>query len=124
MYADDWQEIDDTEEAQVALQDKVANLASKERESVPQVTKYFITISRRTFLRRLHLTGCFVKPDRCCEVLCLDEITADDFDTICQACKRKMVSECGREDNGESTATASSSSTASELSVVEGLGLD
>ena len=124
VLPDDWQDLDETDEAQVELRDKVATLAAKENQLEPQTTKYFITISRRTSLRRLHLTGCFVKPDRCCEVLCLDEITSDNFDTICQACKRKMVLECGREDGAESSATASSSSTASEISVDNSLGLE
>ena len=114
---DDWQDLDETEESRVLLADDVARQAAKERAkermSVAQTKKYFITISRRTALRRLHLDGCFVKADRCCEVLHLDEVTSEDFDSICQACKRKMVAECGREDPCESSSTASSSSTGS-----------
>lgn len=124
VLVDDWQDLDETDEAQVELSDRVAAMVAKEKQSEPQVTKYFITISSRTSLRRLHLSGCFVKLDRCCEVLHLDEISSDDFDTICQACKSKMVLECGREENAESSGTASSSSTASEISVDNGLGLD
>eukprot|EP00435_Cladocopium_sp_Y103_P019079 s72_g4.t1 len=115
ILEDDWQVHDDSVESTVALKDAVAGLKAKENASEPQPMKYFITISRRTSLRRLHLNGCFVKPDRCCEVLFANEISGDDFDTICQACKRKMMSECGRDDPDLSaSSTASSSSTASE----------
>jgi hypothetical protein len=78
--------------------------------------KYFITISRRTALRRLHMAGCFVKPDRCCEVSFMDEVLQDSFDAICQACKKRMMAECGKDPPEMSTSTASSSSTASVLS--------
>ncbi len=30
--------------------------------------KFFVTVSRRQGMRRLHLVGCFVKPSRCSEV--------------------------------------------------------
>ena len=56
-------------------QDKVAMLASKEAMASQHVAKYFVTISRRTAMRRLHMTGCFVKPDRCCEVVFMDEVS-------------------------------------------------
>ena len=54
-----------------------------------------------------------MKPDRCCEVLHVDEVCSDDFDSICQACKRKMMSECGKDNLDDSSSSASSSSTAS-----------
>ena len=41
-------------------------------------------------------------------------MTADDFDSVCQACKKKMVAGCGRENGDQSSSTASSTSTASE----------
>ena len=71
---------DESLEAQAALAASVAKICEKDAAVATKVTKYFITISRRSALRRLHLTGCFVKPDRCCEVLYLDEISSDDFD--------------------------------------------
>eukprot|EP00435_Cladocopium_sp_Y103_P050033 s357_g15.t1 len=115
VFDDDWQDQGDSEDAQAALVEAVADLKSKEAAYKPQSSKYFITISRRTALRRLHLCGCFVKPDRCCEVLFVDEVSSDDFDSICQACKRKMIAECGRDEPEQSaSSTASSSSTASE----------
>ena len=74
--------------------------------------KFFITISRRTAFRRFHLTGCFVKPSNCSEVRFVDDVSQEDFDSICRACKRKMLLEHGKEDNpAESSSTASSSST-------------
>ena len=113
VFDDDVQDQDESQEAQAALAESVAKICEKDAAVAEKVTKYFITISRRSALRRLHLTGCFVKPDRCCEVLFVDEISSDDFDSICQACKRKMLLECGRDDGGDSSSTASSSSTVS-----------
>ena len=113
VFDDDWQEPDDTEDARAALAESVAKISGRSQDEQVCASKYFITISRRTALRRLHLSGCFVKPDRCCEVLFLDEIGNDDFDSICRPCKRKMMAECGKDDANESSATASSSSTES-----------
>ena len=114
VYDGDWQDHVNAEDTEVELAAKVAAIARKLDSSKEVSAKYFITTSRRTCLRRLHLSGCFVKPDRCCEVTHLDQVTADDFDTVCQACRKKMLSECGREGGEQSSSTASSSSTVSE----------
>eukprot|EP00435_Cladocopium_sp_Y103_P053229 s367_g17.t1 len=117
IFEDDWQEDADAEDTAVAVLEAAVALNSKASESQPQSHTYFITISRRTCMRRLHLAGCFVKPDRCCEVVFTNEISSEDFDTICQACKKKMMSECGNDDaENSASSTASSSSTASEAS--------
>ena len=112
VFDDDWQDPGDTEEGQAVLAESVAKISAAKQVDQSS-SKYFITISRRSALRRLHLTGCFVKPDRCSEVQYVDEVTGDDFDAICQACKRKMLAECGKDDAGDSSPTASSSSTES-----------
>eukprot|EP00435_Cladocopium_sp_Y103_P007722 s5258_g2.t1 len=123
ILEDDWQEPEDIDESDASLLGAVAAITEKGTSSKPQESKYFITISRRTCLRRLHLNGCFVKPDRCCEVLFTDSVSSDEFDTICQACKKKMLAECGRDDADLSgSSTASSSSTASEAEDVEDSG--
>eukprot|EP00435_Cladocopium_sp_Y103_P043378 s1608_g12.t1 len=116
VFEDDW---DNCPEAlsEHDLAEKVATLAMKEKVGGHVETKYFITISRRTALRRLHLSGCFVKPDRCGEVIHVNEVNQDDFDSICQACRKKMRSECGKDAGDQSSGTASSSSTASDCSV-------
>ena len=110
----DWDDHVDGDGDEMDLAARVADIAQKNTVGDVHTAKYFITISRRTCLRRLHLSGCFVKPDRCCEVSYLDQVTADDFDSVCQACKKKMVAECGRENGEQSSSTASSTSTASE----------
>ena len=109
----DWPNMMDDAEGDIGLHEKVAMLAQKEKLAQSESTKYFVTISRRTCLRRLHLSGCFVKPDRCCEVVFLDQVSNDDFDTVCQGCKKRMLAECGRETGDQSSSVASSSSTAS-----------
>ena len=110
----DWNDHEDGDGDDTDLAAKVADMTHREAADEVHSAKYFITVSRRTCLRRLHLSGCFVKPDRCCEVSYLDQVTADDFDSVCQACKKKMVAECGRENGDQSSSTASSTSTASE----------
>ena len=79
--------------------------------SEPKAAKYFITISRRTAFRRLHMAGCFIKPSHCMEVRYLDEVLVQEFDSICRACKKRMFQESGKEAGELSSSTASSSST-------------
>eukprot|EP00435_Cladocopium_sp_Y103_P052744 s1843_g16.t1 len=64
VFADDLQDPDDLNEANLQLADTIAKHVEKEKQLPTQDPKYFITISRRSALRRLHLSGCFVKPDR------------------------------------------------------------
>ena len=116
ILPEDWDEDDGRGGADAELADKVAMLAAKEATASQHTAKYFVTISRRTAMRRLHMAGCFVKPDRCCEVVFMDEVAPDSFESICQACKKRMMLECGKEAPELSTSTASSSSTASPMS--------
>jgi hypothetical protein len=87
----DWPNVMDEAEGDAALSEKVSTLVQKESLCQPETSKYFVTISRRTCLRRLHLSGCFVKPDRCCEVVYLDQVSTDDFDTVCQGLQETYV---------------------------------
>ncbi len=99
--------VDDTPEL-----DELDALIDRQAPFVePKVSKYFITISRRTAFRRLHMVGCFVKPSHCMEVRYLDEVLVEEFDSICRACKRKMLQESGKEPGELSSSTASSPST-------------
>ena len=79
--------------------------------SEQKAAKFFITISRRTAFRRLHMAGCFIKPSHCMEVRYLDEVLVEEFDSICRACKKRMFQESGKEAGELSSSTASSSST-------------
>ena len=108
----DW-DPDAQEDSPVVLSELVAAHALKESQEKPVATKYFVTVSRRAGLRRLHLTGCFVRPDRCCEVIYLNEVKEEDFDAICQACRKRMLAESGKEMAELSSSTASSSTTVS-----------
>lgn len=107
---DGWEWVDDEKDAG-DLTDRVDKHRLASNSAAQVVTKFFITISRRAGFRRLHLVGCFVKPDRCCEVLYTNEVTLEDFDSVCRTCKRKMLAEGGKELQAESSSTASSSST-------------
>ena len=111
----DW-DPDTHGETEEAVADQIASQTLKESLAKASETKYFITVSRRAGLRRLHLSGCFVRPDRCFEVIRLDVVGQDDFDAICQACRRKMLTESGKDGGDLSSSTASSSSTESAVS--------
>eukprot|EP00435_Cladocopium_sp_Y103_P022461 s3398_g5.t1 len=112
-------ELEGYEDSEHVLAEKVKLHAQKEAAASGGATKYFITVSRRTGMRRLHLMGCFVRPDRCGEVIYLNEINHDDFDSICQACRKKMLLEAGKDSAELSSSTASSSSTESEADSAE-----
>ncbi|CAK9015988.1 Uncharacterized protein SCF082_LOCUS12985 [Durusdinium trenchii] len=115
IHEDDWalaEDPADIVELPVLEDDarKMLELSSR-RDTAAESSKYFVTVSRRTGHRRLHLMGCFVKPSKCCEVRLCNSVTADDFDSICRACRKRMIAETGRDAPEESSSTASSSST-------------
>ena len=88
----DWVDIgDDFAEDADAVEQKAQehSLAESKSLSTNETFKYFITISRRAGHRRLHLVGCFVKPGNCCEVRMCNQITAEEFDSICRACEAR-----------------------------------
>lgn len=91
-------------------EESVDRIAQKGRSLVEKQSKYFVIVSRRAGLKRLHMSGCHVKPSRRLEVLYLDAVDSGDFDSICRSCKRRMLAESGR-DHQESSSTASSTST-------------
>ena len=110
---DDWEDVGDEEgdPAQLALRTETQLAEAKALETKADQSKFFVTVSRRAGRRKVHLMGCFVKPSNCCQVRFLNQVSGDDFDSICRACKRKMTSDCSKDDNNVSSSTASSSST-------------
>eukprot|EP00435_Cladocopium_sp_Y103_P074208 s172_g47.t1 len=110
---EDWSVLESSEMDEGEVAASILNQKSKEQASTKELPKFFVTISRRTAFRRLHLTGCFVKPSNCAEVRFLEDVDSGDFDAICRTCKRKMLSENGKDQEVESSSTASSSSTES-----------
>ena len=55
---------------------------------------YFITISRKTFFRRLHVSkSCAVRQERCLVTQPVYSITGDVADAICKLCKPKLKGE-------------------------------
>ncbi|CAE7351551.1 unnamed protein product [Symbiodinium sp. CCMP2592] len=75
--------------------------------------KYFISVSKKTGFRRLHVNhACYVKPFKCQDVVYLDQVAATDFDAICKDCKlriRSMADDNKAEDSSSGEATTSSS---------------
>ena len=71
-------------------------------DSLPEAP-YFITISRKTFFRRLHVSkSCAVRQERCLVTQPVYSITGDVADAVCKLCKPKL--------KGEEEASSSSDS--------------
>lgn len=114
LPADDWALVEDfVEDGREELTLKaIQHTADEEKVLKTQMNcKYFITVTRRTGFRRLHLNGCFVQPDKCREVHYLDIVDLNDFDSICKTCKRKMTTKSKVSEFDDSSSTPSSSST-------------
>ena len=81
--------------------------------------KYFITVSRRTGFRRLHVVGsCHVKAERCQQVVDLDSLEGQNFDAICKFCKRGLKQLTGDEvEESSSSSTGDSTSTCTDTDV-------
>ena len=116
IHQEDWDVIGENfDDDRAALDALVESQAKGVEKSIAgeKSFQYFVTISKRTSFRRLHLVGCFVKPSRCCDVRLVSDVSLDVFDGICRPCKRKMAA-LGKDDvqsQVESSSTASSSST-------------
>eukprot|EP00435_Cladocopium_sp_Y103_P001505 s953_g1.t1 len=110
---DDWVDMGNDDEPDPLLEERaqaqVAEASKRLQSALPH--KYFVTVSRRAGHRRLHLDGCFVKPSNCSEVRLFNSVTVEDFDSVCRACKKRMLQEAGKDTPEESSSTASSSST-------------
>ena len=71
---------------------------------------YFVVTSRTTGLRRLHMLGCYVKPENCYSVRFLQQVSAEDVDSICKDCKARMKAQAGQEDSDPSSSSFDSES--------------
>ena len=77
--------------------------------------KFFVTVSRRTGLRRLHAHfRCPVRALRCLDSFDVNSIDESTFDVMCRICKRRLMVEEGRQESESSSSTGDSSSTESE----------
>ena len=57
---------------------------------VDSVQSYFVTVSRRTGFRRLHIVGgCHVQQSRCQEAYGLSPIEGAQFNAMCEVCKSR-----------------------------------
>ena len=78
----------------------------------PTTGKYFVVTSRKTGLRCLRMQGCHVRPENCHLVSFLEQVTAEDVDSICKDCRVRMRSQAGEEGSDPSSSEADSESTA------------
>jgi transcription elongation factor Elf1 len=109
----------DSDVEQVDVQEKQQVMEAVQREAGENPTHlgYFITTSRRTGFRRLHMHGkCPVRSDRCIDSTDVDNVQDAAYDAICKICQRKISEELGRmtadhdvsSDSGDSSSTNTS----------------
>ena len=103
----------------IDVQEKQQVMEAVQREAGENSTHsgYFITTSRRTGFRRLHMHGkCPVRSDRCIDSTDVDNVQDAAYDAICKICQRKISEELGRmtadhdvsSDSGDSSSTNTS----------------
>lgn len=84
---------------------------------------YFVTISRRTGFRRVHVSGgCHIQAEKCQQVQVVKKLQEASFDAMCKFCKRKLQDEVGEVDrddtsgsDGSSTSTSTSTSQEADM---------
>eukprot|EP00435_Cladocopium_sp_Y103_P038052 s612_g10.t1 len=86
-----------------------------ETRPTDQGPKYFVTVSRRTGLRRLHAHfKCPVRSQRCLETFDLSTVDENSFDVMCRICKKRLQVDEGQQGSDSSSTSGDSSSTESE----------
>ena len=66
--------------------------------------------SRTTGLRRLHMVGCYVKPENCYHVKFVEHVNLEDVDSICRDCRARMKAQAGQEESDPSSSDTGSDS--------------
>ena len=98
------------------FQAPLASTAFDDEDECPEVvpskpSKYFISVSRKTGHRRLHINGpCHVKPYHCHTVRYVDRVDMQDLDSICRDCKHRLKADRGQQEGQASTSESASSS--------------
>ena len=86
-----------------------------EKQEERSSSKYFVTVSRRTGLRRLHAHfKCPVRSQRCLDSFDVTAIDEATFDVMCRICKKRLQLDEGRLESESSSTSGESSSTESE----------
>ena len=81
---------------------------------------FFVTISRRTGYRRLHMRGvCHVHAERCQQVEWVSSVEKATFDTICKVCGLRLQEEAGEEESQSSSGSDAESSSTSVATTVQ-----
>ena len=93
-----------------AEEDVVSSAAPASEDLLVQ--SYFITISRRTGFRRLHVVGkCHVHAERCQQAEIVECLDGTSFDAICRVCKSYLREQVNSDGSASSSSDGSSSST-------------
>ena len=107
----------DADEGQPQENEQVLEAMRKHADDESQAHGYFVTTSRRTGFRRLHMHGrCPVRSERCIDTMDVPDVNGAAFDAVCKICQRRITEELGRtstsaeasSDSGDSSSTDSS----------------
>ena len=94
---------------------------SGEQQSNDSRMSFFITVSRRTGFRRLHVVGyCHVQASRCQETIVVENIQDATFNAMCMSCKKKLKSVAEDVEENSSGTDTSGSSTSTQVDTSEG----
>ena len=86
-----------------------------EKQEERSMSKYFVTVSRRTGLRRLHAHfKCPVRSQRCLDFFNVTSIDETTFDVMCRICKKRLQMDEGKLESESSSTSGESSSTESD----------
>ena len=115
VFAGGVEDISDTEELDEDKLESLKKLAVAEFVSdIPKSDEggYFVTVSRRTGFKRLHLVGgCHVHAEKCQQAFSVSALDGVVFDSACKICKRKLKHIVDESESEESSSDGSSSST-------------
>ena len=103
-------ETEDLDEPELAK-----TVGELEKQDCGVASKFFITVSRRTGLRRLHAHfKCPVRSQRCLDSFDVSSIDETTFDVMCRICKRRLQADEGKLESESSSTSGESSSTESD----------
>ena len=105
----------DADEGQPQEKEQVLEAMRKHADDENQTHGYFVTTSRRTGFRRLHMHGrCPVRSERCIDTMDVPDVNGAAFDAVCKICQRRITEELGRTTNAAEASSDSGDSSSTD----------
>ena len=114
------EQVDNLKEAALTL----GTVDAEEQQPRGDQISYFISVSRRTGFRRLHVVGyCHVQASKCQESIVVENIQDATFNAICISCKKMSKSFAEDAEDSASGTDTSGSSTSTQVDTSEEEGV-